>query len=98
MELTILRPLRGNANLAHMRAMVVSALVVTLPADPTRSREVLAELARDPRLTIGERVSDRVPVIAETSHAHEGAALFGRLERLPGVHVHCVAIQYGDDS
>jgi hypothetical protein len=77
--------------------MVVSALVVTLPADPTRSLEVLAELGRDPRLTVGEAVSDRVPVIAETYHACEGAALVGRLSQLPGVHVDFVAIEFSEN-
>jgi len=78
--------------------MVVSALVVTLPSDPVRSREVLAELGRDPRLTVGEPVSDRVSVIAETAHAREGAALFGQLSRLPGVRVDFVAIEYSETA
>lgn len=90
--------LRGGAKLAHDARMVVSALVLTLPADPVRSREVLAELGRDPRLTVGELVSDRVPVIAETRHEGEGAALFGQLARLPGVRVDYVAIEYSDGN
>jgi hypothetical protein len=80
-----------------MRTMVVSAFVVTLPADPIRSSEVLAELGRDPRLTVGELVSDRVAVVAETAHVREGAALVGRLEDLPGVHVDIVAINFDDE-
>jgi hypothetical protein len=43
-------------------------------------------------------VSDRVPVVAETTHAREGAALLGRLEDLPGVHVDIVAIHFADDA
>jgi hypothetical protein len=57
--------------LLSIGAMVVSALVVTLPADPIHSLEVLVELARDPRLAIGEPVRDRVPVVAETTCGEE---------------------------
>jgi hypothetical protein len=78
--------------------MVVSALVVTLPADPLRSLEVLVELGRDPRLTVGEPVRDRVPVVAETAGAREGAALAERLAELPGVRVDVVAIDFGEDA
>jgi hypothetical protein len=82
--------------LLSIGAMVVSALVVTLPADPIHSLEVLVELARDPRLAIGEPVRDRVPVVAETTCAREGAALAERLAALPGVHVDVVAIDFGE--
>jgi hypothetical protein len=78
--------------------MVLSSLVVTLPADPVRSLEVLVALGRDPRLTIGEPVRDRVPVVAETADPREGAALAEQLAELPGVHVDVVAIDFGEDA
>jgi len=78
--------------------MVVSALVVTLPRDPFRSVEVLAALGGDPRLTVGAAAQDRVPVVAETAHAREGAELLERLAGMPGVHVDVVAIDFGDEA
>jgi hypothetical protein len=78
--------------------MVLSSLVVTLPADPVRCFKVLVALGRDLRLTIGEPVRDRVPVVAETADPREGAALTERLAELPGVHVDVVAIDFGDEA
>ncbi|HSK00779.1 MAG TPA: hypothetical protein VK932_06045 [Kofleriaceae bacterium] len=78
--------------------MVLSSLVVTLPADPVRCFEALIALGRDLRLTLGEPVRDRVPVVAETADPREGAALAERLAELPGVHVDVVAIDFGEDA
>ena len=75
--------------------MVVSALVVTLPAAPAARPLVVATLARDPRLMLGAAVQDRLPLVAEVDSAHEGAALVDELRAVDGViAVDVVAIDF----
>jgi hypothetical protein len=63
--------------------MTISALVVTL--NPPCAEEALAALARDPRLTLGEPVDARVPIVAETPTLRAGKELCRELELVPGV-------------
>jgi hypothetical protein len=75
--------------------MVVSALVVLLPANATRRADVLARLACDPRVALGAVVGDFLPIVAETEHAQEGAQLVEELCDLAGVRVDVVALDFG---
>jgi hypothetical protein len=63
--------------------MTVSALVVTLDA-PTEI-ETVTQLGRDSRLTLGQLVDHRLPVVAQTVSLREGRDLCLELERTPGV-------------
>lgn len=63
--------------------MTISALVVTLSR--VRSEQTLALLASDPRLELGERFDDRVPVVCETSDCRAGYELVQALRDIPGV-------------
>ncbi|MEZ4361337.1 MAG: hypothetical protein R3B48_14220 [Kofleriaceae bacterium] len=77
--------------------MTVSALVVTLSSDPAVAPQALAALAQDPRLQLGERHAERIPVVAETESPAAGVALCEHLERLAGVlRVDVVAIDFAE--
>jgi hypothetical protein len=79
--------------------MIVSALVVTLASDPIAGAGAMAELARDPRLTLGVPTCGRVPVVAETESTAAGAQLCDALGAQPGVvRVDVVAIDFSLDS
>lgn len=78
--------------------MAVSALVVTLPQDPEIRGVLFERLARDPRVTIGDAIRDRLPIVTEMPNAREGAALVDDLERLAGVRVDVVAIDFTDEE
>jgi hypothetical protein len=78
--------------------MVVSALVVSLPPDPEIRAALLAHLAGDPRITVGDSVRDRLPVVAETATAGDGARLVEALGELPGVRVDVVAIDFSQED
>lgn len=66
-------------------AMIVSALVVTLPALPAARPDVIDALTRDPRLLVGVPVADRLPVVAEAESARAGADLVDHLRTVDGV-------------
>lgn len=75
--------------------MIISALVVTLSTDPCDRASAIAALARDSRLTTGDVVGDRLPVVAETESAVGGAELCDELGGRRGViRVDVVAIDY----
>jgi hypothetical protein len=74
--------------------MVISSLVITLPAAPAPRAQLLAALAGDARLTVGEAVRDRLPVVSEVASAGEGAALCDALTAIDGVRVDVVAIDF----
>jgi hypothetical protein len=78
--------------------MVVSALVVTLPDNATARCDVLARLARDPRIEIGDPIDDRLPIVTETGDARQGAELVEELSMLPGVRVDVIAVDFGEAS
>lgn len=63
--------------------MTISALVVTV--DPRSLQPALVRLASDHRLTIGERVGNRIPVVAETASAMAGDALYRELREGDGI-------------
>jgi hypothetical protein len=79
--------------------MVISALVLTLSAQPVERLRALARLAADVRLELGEPVADRLPVVAESASAAEGAALCEALAEHDGVvRVDVVAIDFGEGA
>ncbi|MEZ4401156.1 MAG: hypothetical protein R3B06_14115 [Kofleriaceae bacterium] len=65
--------------------MVVAALVVTLTSGPVERELALAQLADDPRLTLGAPVRDHLPVVATTDDAAAGVALVEGLSALSAV-------------
>jgi nitrate reductase NapAB chaperone NapD len=78
-------------------AMPISALVLTV--DPEAPGDLLAALAADPRLTVGEAVGVRIPVVAETATARGGAELVEELLRTDGVlHVVVVCVELTEEG
>jgi hypothetical protein len=76
-------------------AMIISALVVTLSPQPSERAAAMAAITRDPRLTTGDAVGDRLPVVAEAESAAHGAELCDALGGQPGVlRVDVVAIDF----
>ena len=65
--------------------MSVSGLVVTLEDDEARAAEAHARIERDPRLTVGERVGRRVPVVAQTESPEEDRTLWDALRAMAGI-------------
>jgi DNA-binding IclR family transcriptional regulator len=79
--------------------MTFGALVVQLSADPALSAAVVAALSSDERVTLGAAVGDRLPVVATTASAADGAELVEELTRLPGVvWVDVVSVVLDDDG
>jgi hypothetical protein len=75
--------------------MIVSSLVITLAPEPELRTRALAMLVEDPRLTLGDAIGDRLPVVAETPSAELGARLCDELATRAGVlGVHVVAIDF----
>lgn len=78
---------------------MVSALVLTLSEDPSVRARVLDDLRRHPRLSLGEPVERRLPVVAETDDAGQGASLCEELGEWPGVvRVDVVSIEIDEES
>lgn len=71
--------------LLNLAPMVVSALVVTLTAEPAPQAAALARLAADPRLVLGPRHRERVPVVSETATTAASVVLVDELQALDGV-------------
>lgn len=65
--------------------MVTSALVVTLEDDAQAACAAVDALAADGRLTLGERIGVRLPVVAETKGLGAAEALAEELLALEGV-------------
>lgn len=65
--------------------MAISGLVVTLRPDADKAAAALASMARDSRLTIGDRFGHKVAVVAETSGAGADRDLWDDLRGTPGV-------------
>jgi hypothetical protein len=66
--------------------MPISSLVLTLDASPALRAQVLAEVARDPRIMVGTPLEERwLPVVTDTASLSEGEALAEALMELPGV-------------
>jgi hypothetical protein len=80
-------------------AMTVSALVVLLSSDRTLRERALADLGGDARLTLGEAILDRLPLVAETTSAADGVALVDELIAHDGVvSVDVVSIDFNDEE
>ena len=86
----------GGERLAFA-GVAVSALVVTLPIDLDRRRAVLSQLANDPRVTIGEAIRDRLPIVTATSHPRESVRLVEQLEEIEGVRVDLIAAYFDEE-
>jgi hypothetical protein len=65
--------------------MVTSALVVTLDGDAGVRRAAVDALAADARLTLGELVGARLPVVAETTGLGAAESLVEELSAIAGV-------------
>lgn len=65
--------------------MAISGLMVTLCANAEATEQALLALSADRRLTLGERVGRRVPMVAETASAAQDAELWNDLHALPGI-------------
>lgn len=79
--------------------MIVSALVLTLSDDPSARARALEELGRNPRLSLGELLERRLPVVAENDDAGQGASLCEALGEVPGVvRVDVVSIASDDEE
>lgn len=79
--------------------MVVSALVVMLSPDPEVAAGARERLASDARITVGEPVRDRLPVVIETMSSDESATLVESLTGMDGVvRVDVVAIDFGEEA
>ena len=82
-------------SLLDVIAMIISSLVVTLSPQPSDRAAAMAAITRDSRLTAGDAVGDRLPVVAETESAAQGAELCDALGGQPGVvRVDVVAIDF----
>lgn len=77
--------------------MPVSALVVTLDPGERSRRGVLYVLSRDPRVSVGEIVEDRLPVVTETSSLEESEDVAEQLLQVPGIRfVDVVSVDFSD--
>jgi hypothetical protein len=65
--------------------MAVGGLVLTLHPDPQREREVLRQIAADPRLEQGPRTGSRLALVVTTDSLGEGHALCEALLAHPGI-------------
>lgn len=78
--------------------MAISGLVLTL-GDDARGIEALERLARDPRLTLGDRFGSRLAVVAETNGIEADRDLWDDLRALPGVlSVELSFVQFDEES
>jgi len=79
--------------------MTISSLVITLVDNTLLRSQVLRSLARDARLSLGEPVGAKVPVVAETMSLEAGRRLFQDLRDEAGVeYVDVVSIHFEDES
>lgn len=65
--------------------MPISSWVITVRPEDERAQTALAQLAADPRVELGERRGDRIPVVLDTATTTEDAALADRIAGLEGV-------------
>jgi len=65
--------------------MPVSGMVLVLSDEPAVRDSALEALEREPGLTLGQRVGDRLPLVAETSSTPTCMALLERLATIEGV-------------
>lgn len=65
--------------------MPISGLVLTLTQDSRLAHSLTQELHRDPRVTVGDRVGEQLPIVVETGSIDEDRTAFEELTRTPGV-------------
>ena len=65
--------------------MAVSGIVLTLSDDDAKAANALESLARDVRITLGERFGKRVAAVAETPSVDGDRELWDDLHRTPGI-------------
>ncbi len=83
--------------LGALAVMPVSALVVTLDAGERARRGVLYVLSRDPRVSVGEPVGERLPVVTETVTLEESEDVAEQLLQVPGIRfVDVVSVDFSD--
>lgn len=77
--------------------MPISALVITLRPTAHDRDAVLAELAREPYIELGQPEGQRVPAVSETPTLQEGRRLVERLLETAGVaHVDVLSVNFED--
>lgn len=76
--------------------MPVSALVVTLPADPMVGAALLAKLQADPRICFGESSGLRIAVVIETEDPRDDEVLFEQIAGFDGVVLDLVSYDFSD--
>ena len=77
---------------------ICSVVITTDEADPA-SREMLAELATDPRWTLGDWRRGTLSALLETDSMAEDRRCLRWLDEQPGVvGVHLVFAHYGEDE
>ncbi len=80
--------------------MPISALVLTMTLDDEQREAALVELERNPFNTLGNLVSNQLPLVIETSTVAEGIELVRDvIPSIPGVDfVHVISIDFSDMS
>lgn len=79
--------------------MTISSLLLTLSPEESARRQALATLAADPRLTLGEPIGDRLPLVLETPSAREAAQASEALLDVTGVtFVELVTVHFEDQE
>lgn len=77
--------------------MPVSGLVLTLDESPLLQASARAALGSDARITLGDAIERRLPVVTETESLTEGEELAEEIARMPGVlFVDVVSIDFSD--
>ena len=77
--------------------MPVSGLVLTLDPGERSRRGVLYVLSHDPRISVGELVEDRLPIVTETFSLEEGEDVAEQLLQVPGIRfVDVVSVDFSD--
>jgi hypothetical protein len=91
-------PSAGPRLAQWLAPMTTSGLVLTLEQDDRTRAAVIAKLERDSRITLGQDMSGRLPIVTETAAPQESEALFDWLLELPGVcFVDVVYVDFGRD-
>jgi hypothetical protein len=78
--------------------MPISAIVITLGADPCSRQQALAAIAAHPRLSVADLQRNQLPAVVETDTFGEGIAIVREwLPALEGVEfVHVVSVDFSD--
>lgn len=66
-------------------AMPISGLVLQLAQDSTLTDSVTQALRLDSRVSVGDLVNNRLPIVVETQSLAEDETVFEELSRTPGI-------------